>query len=105
PKKKNQNHMHQKLIPQALSMFRKLGSTGTLLMAALLLAAGFANGQDLYKTTVSLQSKNASLKQAFHSIESQTPFSFTYKTNDIAAYSNISYDYTAVPVGKALDEL
>src|SRR4030095_1418769 len=83
----------------------KLSQFAGFLMATLILISGTVQGQDLYKTTVSLQSKNASLKQAFHSIESQTPFSFTYKTNDIAAYSNISYHYNEVPVGKLLDDL
>ena len=77
----------------------------SLFWLAPLVIAGVAQGQDLTKTTVSLQSKNTSLKQTLHSIESQTPFSFTYKTNDIAGYSNISYNYNSVSVAALLDEL
>jgi TonB-linked outer membrane protein, SusC/RagA family len=70
-----------------------------------LLMASPSDGQDLNKITVSIELRNATLKQAFRKIESLAKLAFTYKTNDVAAYNNISYQATNVPVARVLQEL
>jgi TonB-linked SusC/RagA family outer membrane protein len=70
-----------------------------------LLMAGSSDGQDLNKILVSIDLKNATLKSALRKIESLARLPFTYKTNDVARYSNINYQATDIPVAKLLDEL
>jgi hypothetical protein len=70
-----------------------------------LLMARTSDGQDLNKITVSIELKNASLKQAFRKIESLAKLAFTYKTDDVAGYGNISYQATNLPVARVLEEL
>ncbi|MBS1975393.1 MAG: TonB-dependent receptor plug domain-containing protein, partial [Bacteroidetes bacterium] len=83
----------------------KISTLSIFLTLNTLLIAGGSKSQDLNKLTVSVQLKNASLKQSFHIIESLTKLSFTYKTNDIAGYSSISYNATDIPVAKLLVDL
>ncbi len=60
------------------------------------------NGQDLNKIIISIELKNASLKEAIKKIESLTQLAFTYRTADVAevdhinyqASKNFSYQYT-----------
>ncbi|MRG47206.1 SusC/RagA family TonB-linked outer membrane protein [Chitinophaga sp. SYP-B3965] len=66
--------------------------------------AGTGVGQDLNKT-LSLDVKNVSLKQALRKIESLAKFSFTYKTEDIAAYTSITYQANGQTVARILDDL
>ena len=70
-----------------------------------LLMAASGSGQDLNKITVSIDLRNASLKQAFKKIESLADCSFTYRTQDVAGYNNITYHATDIPVSRLLDEL
>lgn len=70
-----------------------------------LLMAASGSGQDLSKITVSIDLRNASLKQAFKKIESLADCSFTYRTQDVAGYNNITYRATDIPVNRLLDEL
>ncbi|WP_198674007.1 SusC/RagA family TonB-linked outer membrane protein [Chitinophaga alhagiae] len=69
-----------------------------------LLMAGNGTGQDLRKP-VSIELKNASLKQALRKIEHLGKLSFTYKTADVAAYSNITYQAVEKPLALVLDDL
>lgn len=69
-----------------------------------LLMAGTGVGQDLNKT-VSLAVKNVSLKQALRKIEALAKFSFTYKTEDIAGFTSITYQATDLTVARILDDL
>ena len=78
---------------------------GILLLSGGLLVARDSRGQDLDKMTLSLQLKNVSLKHALRKIEALTNLPFTYKTSDIAAYSNVSCEGTDIPVSRALDVL
>ncbi|HVY75854.1 MAG TPA: SusC/RagA family TonB-linked outer membrane protein, partial [Puia sp.] len=61
--------------------------------------------QDLNKTIIPIQLKNASLKQAFRKIESETKLLFTFKTKDVNAYDNISYSSPGIAVAKLLNDL
>ncbi|HEX2627393.1 MAG TPA: carboxypeptidase-like regulatory domain-containing protein, partial [Chitinophagaceae bacterium] len=70
-----------------------------------LLLANDGRGQDLDKVMVSVQFRNVSLKTALRKIEGLTRLPFTYKTNDVSPYSNISYEATSVPVSKVLNDI
>jgi TonB-linked outer membrane protein, SusC/RagA family len=87
------------------ALIMRISILAILLTVSGLLMASPGNGQDLDKITVSIELRNATLKQAFRKIESLAKLAFTYKTNDVAAYNNISYRATNVPVAKVLQEL
>ena len=76
-----------------------------LLTVSGLLLARDGSGQDLDKVMVSVQFRNSTLKQALRNIEGQTKLSFSYKTNDIAPYSNINYEADRIAVSKLLFDL
>jgi TonB-linked SusC/RagA family outer membrane protein len=76
-----------------------------LLTISGLLMAGTSDGQDLNKIYVSIDLKNATLKHALRKIESLAKLPFTYKTNDVARYENISYQANNIALNKLLDEL
>ncbi|HZE86290.1 MAG TPA: SusC/RagA family TonB-linked outer membrane protein [Puia sp.] len=78
---------------------------GILLITSGLLVARDSSGQDLDKMTVSVQLKNVTLKHALREIQSLTRLPFTYKTNDLAGYNNITYQATDLSVARVLDEL
>jgi hypothetical protein len=63
------------------------------------------HAQDLSKTIISIELNNASLEEAFHTIEAQTTFRFSYKTGDIADIQGIRYQQRQVPVKKVLTDL
>ncbi|MBO9634771.1 MAG: SusC/RagA family TonB-linked outer membrane protein [Chitinophagaceae bacterium] len=67
-----------------------------------MLMAGRSSGQDLSKIKLSIELKNSSLKTALRKIESATKLIFTYKTNDIAGFDNITYAADEVSVEKLL---
>ncbi|MGX5819890.1 SusC/RagA family TonB-linked outer membrane protein [Chitinophaga lutea] len=69
-----------------------------------LLMAATGSGQDL-RQPVSIDLKNASLKQALRKIEALGNLSFTYKTADIATQPSITYRATARPLAMVLDDL
>lgn len=70
-----------------------------------LLLAGAGLGQDLDKVMVTVELRNASLKNALKKIEGQTRLAFAYKTNDIAPYGNINYSAKDVALSKLLADL
>jgi TonB-linked SusC/RagA family outer membrane protein len=70
-----------------------------------LLMARTGQGQDLNKITLSIELKNATLKQAFKKIEALTRISFTYKTGDVAAYNGINYQANNIAVSQLLQYL
>ncbi|MEO6961497.1 MAG: SusC/RagA family TonB-linked outer membrane protein [Puia sp.] len=69
------------------------------------LLAAINNTQDLDKIIIPIQLKNATLKKAFHIIESETKLSFTYKTKDVGEYDNINYSSPGVDVARLLNDL
>jgi TonB-linked SusC/RagA family outer membrane protein len=87
------------------ALIMRISILAILLTISGLLMARSGNGQDLNKIIVSIDLKNATLKQAFKKIESLAHIAFTYKTNDVAAYDHINYEATNVPVTKVLEEL
>ena len=86
-------------------LFRKLCFLSLGLIFSSLLTAAGGITQDLNKTIIPVQLKNASLKQAFHQIESETKLLFTFKTKDVSAYNNISYNSPGVAVARLLNDL
>ena len=86
-------------------LFRKLCFLSLGLIFSSLLTAADGITQDLNKTIIPIQLKNASLKQAFHQIESETKLLFTFKTKDVSAYNNISYNSPGVAVARLLNDL
>jgi TonB-dependent SusC/RagA subfamily outer membrane receptor len=75
------------------------------LLAASLAFSGTGTTQDLNKTIIPIELKNASLKQAFHQVESQTRLLFSFKTEDVDAYNNINYSSKGVAVARLLRDL
>jgi len=76
-----------------------------LLSVSGLLIAGNGKGQDLDKVIVSVQFKNVSLKGALKIIEKQTRLPFTYRTNDVSPFDNISYEARNIALTKILSDL
>lgn len=70
-----------------------------------LLMARSGSGQDLNKIIISLDLKDASLKQAFKKIESLTQLAFTYRTVDVVNVGHISYHAANAPVTQVLEDL
>lgn len=64
-----------------------------------------ANAQDISRVMITIDLKNATLKEAFDSIEKRSPFKFSYKTADMAGISRYNYHQQNVPVKKVLDDL
>src|SRR5262245_20349767 len=87
------------------ALIMRVSILAILLTAGGLLMARPSDGQDLNKITVSIELKNATLKQALRKIESLSKLAFTYKTDDVAAYDNISYQANNISVARLLDEL
>lgn len=89
----------------AKALLMKVSILALLLSFSGLLLARDGRGQDLDKVLVTVQLKNASLKNAFRKIEGQTKLSFAYKTNDVAPYGNINYNAVDIPLDRLLTEL
>ena len=70
-----------------------------------LLMARSGSGQDLNKVMISIDLKNATLKQAFRKIESLTRVAFTYKTSDVETYDHINYTATNISLTRLLEDL
>ena len=83
----------------------KISVLSLLLTVSNLLMAHDSKSQDLDKVLVSIHLKNSSLKSAFHRIETLTNYSFTYKTDDISAYRNISLEQDNVSLSSLLEKL
>jgi hypothetical protein len=58
--------------------------------------------QDLGKTVIAFDIKHSSLKEAFRQIESQTKFFFTFKTDDVRKYADLSFSSPGISLDKLL---
>src|SRR5690349_16155644 len=87
------------------ALIMRLFILSILLTSSGILMARRSDGQDLNKILVSIELKNATLKHALHKIETLSKLPFTYKTNDVAGYENITYHATNIPVARLLEEL
>jgi len=76
-----------------------------LLLVSCALFTNHSHAQDISKVTISLDLRNATLKEALNTIEKLTSFKFTYKSDAIAGIRNIRYRQQNVPVKKVLDDL
>ncbi|MBO9199998.1 MULTISPECIES: SusC/RagA family TonB-linked outer membrane protein [Niastella] len=70
-----------------------------------LLMARSGNGQDLNKIIISIELKNASLKEAIKKIESLTQLAFTYRTADVAEVDHLNYQASKASVNNVLLDL
>src|SRR5688572_6703493 len=93
----------QPLTTKALLM--RVSILALFLSVSGLLVAGNGNGQDLDKVLVSVQFKNATLKNALRKIEAQTKLSFAYRTDDISPFGNINYQAKDISVARLLNDL
>lgn len=98
---------HRRLLRQLTTkaLLMRVSIIALFLSFSGLLLARDGSGQDLDKVMVTVQLKNISLKNALKKIESLTRMPFTYKTNDIAPYSNISYQASEQSLVKVLNDL
>ncbi len=76
-----------------------------LLTFNLLLLGKDSNSQDLDKVIISLNVKDATLKQVFNKIEKQTSFHFTYRSDDVRRIKAITYSQEKISLTKALNDL
>ena len=76
-----------------------------LLTVSLFLTARETRGQELDKVIISLNVKEATLKQVLNKIEKQTAFYFTYLTSEIKQVKTITYNKENISLAKVLDEL
>jgi len=76
-----------------------------LLTTSLFLIARETRSQELDKVIISLNVKDATLKQVFNKIEKQTVFHFSYLTDDIRQVKTITYNKEKISLGTALGEL
>lgn len=67
-----------------------IGIAGLLLTSAQLLYAGSVKSQTIEEVEVTIELKHASLLQAFAKIESQSPFHFMYRDEDIKNIRNLN---------------
>ena len=86
-------------------LFMKMSVLSLLLTVSNLLMAHDSNSQDLDKVVVSIHLKNSTLKTVLHRIEVLTNYSFTYKTDDIAGYKNLSLDQDNISVASLLEKV
>jgi TonB-linked SusC/RagA family outer membrane protein len=100
---KSQGHFLLTLKTKALLM--RVSILALLLSVSGLLLAGDGKGQDLDNVILSVQFKNATLKNALRKIEGLTKLPFTYKTSDISPYGNINYQATGISLAKLLNDL
>jgi hypothetical protein len=75
------------------------------LISCFLLCMHTVCAQDMDRVVISIELEKATLEEAFHAIESITPFTFNYKTADIAGVEGIRYKQQQVAVRKVLDEI
>jgi TonB-linked SusC/RagA family outer membrane protein len=87
------------------ALIMRISILAILLTFSGLLMAGSGSGQDLNKIVISIDLKNASLKQAFKKIESLTQLAFTYRTADVADFEQINYQATNASVTTVLKDL
>jgi TonB-linked SusC/RagA family outer membrane protein len=87
------------------ALIMRISILAILLTFSALLMARSGNGQDLNKIVISIDLKNASLKQAFKKIESLTQLAFTFRTADVADFEQINYQATNASVTTILKDL
>ncbi len=87
------------------ALIMRISILAILLTFSSLLMARSGSGQDLNKIMISLDLKNASLKQALKKIESLTQLAFTYRTVDVVNVDHINYHATNASVMQVLEEL
>jgi len=79
-----------------------VGIAGLLLTSAQLLLAGSVKSQTLEEVEVRIELKHESLVQAFSKIESQSPFHFMYRDEDVKNIRNLSLPAGALSVAQCL---
>ncbi|MFL5748476.1 MAG: carboxypeptidase-like regulatory domain-containing protein, partial [Niastella sp.] len=94
-----------KLLSRYKALFMRISILAILLTFSGLLMARSGNGQDLNKIIISIDLKNASLKEAIKKIESLTQLAFTYRTADVAEIDHINYQASKAPVNNILIDL
>src|SRR5882762_839792 len=82
-----------------------LSVPAVLLLLAGCLLTGKARSQELENTKISLQLKQASLKEAIQIIEALTPFKFVASAEDIEGGSGITLNVKNQPLSKVLSDL
>ncbi|OQP50692.1 SusC/RagA family TonB-linked outer membrane protein [Niastella yeongjuensis] len=94
-----------KLLSRHKALFMRISILAILLTFSGLLMARSGNGQDLNKIIISIDLKNASLKEAIKKIESLTQLAFTYRTADVAEVDHINYQASKASVNNVLADL
>ena len=93
--------MQKSFLPQViLRLCMTLG-----LFAISLFVSAKGPTQDLSKTIISYKISHASLKQAFRKIEAATRLNFSYRTDDVLRYTDISFSSPGISVEKLLNAL
>jgi len=93
--------MQKSFLPQGISrLCMTLG-----LFAISLFVSAKGPTQDLSKTIISYKISHASLKQAFRKIEAATRLNFSYRTDDVLRYTDISFSSPGISVEKLLNAL
>ncbi|THU41672.1 SusC/RagA family TonB-linked outer membrane protein [Niastella caeni] len=87
------------------ALIMRISILAILLTFSGLLMARSGSGQDLNKIMITVDLKDATLKQAFKKIESLTQLVFTYRTVDVAAFEHINYQASNVSVTRILEDL
>lgn len=90
---------------QNKALIMRISLLAILLTFSGLLMARSGSGQDLNKIMISVDLKDATLKQAFKKIESLTQLAFTYRTIDVAAFDHINYQAANASVTRILEDL
>jgi TonB-linked SusC/RagA family outer membrane protein len=86
-------------------LFMKMFLLSALLASQLLLLAEESRGQELDKVIISLNVKDAPLKQVFKKIEKQTSFYFTYLSQDVNKLGTVSYSKDKISLAQALRDI
>jgi len=87
------------------ALLMRISALAILLSISGMMLAADLRGQDLDKVVISIELKDVTLKRALQKIESAAKISFTYKTDDVAGFSNINYSAAALPVSRILNSL
>jgi len=86
-------------------IFMKTAAMTLFIAFATILQAKVAHGQRAMNKLLSLEVKGASLKEVLKDISSKTGVQFTYKTSDIAPFTNLNYQIRSMPLDAALKEI
>lgn len=106
---------HVKLLPHCNLQFNRsliryvmrIGITTVMILvtAIQLISAPFAKSQNIEEVEVKLELKDESLLKAFKKIESQSPFYFMYRNEDIGEIKNLNISETKKTVAEFLELL